>query len=161
MKWPNDIYIDSVKIGGNLVETRVDGKTATVVIGIGVNVSNDHPTVSLNSVLKDSEKLTTATLVAKCLSELEILLEMVEAGKLDEVIKLYSENWLHVGEEEDGGAPVVRVEVSGGNYAECRIAGIDEYGFLRVEDINSRHVFSVQPDGNSFDIANRLIAIKT
>ncbi len=51
VKWPNDIYASEQKIGGVLVESRLEGKEAVVNIGIGVNVSNAYPTVCLNSVL--------------------------------------------------------------------------------------------------------------
>ncbi|CAG7821870.1 unnamed protein product [Allacma fusca] len=90
---------------------------------------------------------------------MEALLEKIESGGLDEIINTYTENWLKAGQENADG--VVRVEVSKENYAECRVEGIDESGFLRVVDINSGKELFVHPDDNSFNIAKRLIAIKT
>ena len=38
IKWPNDIYINSKKAGGILIETIKKNKTNIVVVGIGLNV---------------------------------------------------------------------------------------------------------------------------
>ena len=45
IKWPNDIYVDSHKICGTLVSTRLQGNTiASAVCGIGLNVNErDFP----------------------------------------------------------------------------------------------------------------------
>jgi biotin--protein ligase len=51
VKWPNDIYSGGVKIGGALIHTSWQGEGFNVVTGIGLNVSNTHPTTCLNSVL--------------------------------------------------------------------------------------------------------------
>ncbi|CAG7821637.1 unnamed protein product [Allacma fusca] len=86
----------------------MQGKTATVLIGIGINVSNDHPTLCLNSVVGEGNQLTPATLVAKCLSQMEVLLEQIENGGLTSILNMYTENWLHTGQGH--GDDVVRVE---------------------------------------------------
>lgn len=39
---------------------------------------------------------------------------------------------------------------------EVKILGIDSYGFLEVQGQNG-NIFTVQPDGNSFDIFKGLI----
>ncbi len=38
LKWPNDLMVDGSKIGGILVETRICGRLAGTVIGMGLNV---------------------------------------------------------------------------------------------------------------------------
>ncbi|MEM1296868.1 MAG: hypothetical protein AAGH89_16000, partial [Verrucomicrobiota bacterium] len=43
LKWPNDVYADSKKLAGILVETRSSAAGAFVVLGIGLNV-NSQPT---------------------------------------------------------------------------------------------------------------------
>ncbi len=159
VKWPNDIYLNDAKVGGILVESRLEGKTVVVNIGIGVNVSNAYPTVSLNSALsavtqKPTSLLSVESLISKTMTEMERLLDSVETGSLDSLLELYVQNWIHNTQDE------VNIEVSEGKFTACRLSGIDEFGFLRVTEICSGHVFSVHPDGNSFDIANRLIAIK-
>ena len=44
-------------------------------------------------------------------------------------------------------------------HEEVVIAGIDEYGYLRVQCKNGQEL-SLQPDGNTFDIMKGLIAMK-
>lgn len=41
LKWPNDLVVDDAKLGGILVETRMNGGAALAVIGIGVNCRRD------------------------------------------------------------------------------------------------------------------------
>jgi BirA family biotin operon repressor/biotin-[acetyl-CoA-carboxylase] ligase len=38
LKWPNDVWFDDRKLGGILVETRMNGAMAHVVIGVGLNL---------------------------------------------------------------------------------------------------------------------------
>lgn len=40
LKWPNDVYADSKKLAGILVETRSSSSGAFVVLGIGLNVNS-------------------------------------------------------------------------------------------------------------------------
>ena len=66
LKWPNDIYIrkigngkkeakrdEYVKIGGILSSCNHLGGNYQVVLGIGINTTNEKPTTSLNAVLED------------------------------------------------------------------------------------------------------------
>jgi BirA family biotin operon repressor/biotin-[acetyl-CoA-carboxylase] ligase len=38
LKWPNDLWLEDRKLGGILVETRVGGGAAHVVVGVGLNL---------------------------------------------------------------------------------------------------------------------------
>ncbi len=43
IKWPNDIYVDNQKIGGVLIENQWNaGKWTHAVIGIGLNINQEH-----------------------------------------------------------------------------------------------------------------------
>ncbi|CAL8133784.1 unnamed protein product [Orchesella dallaii] len=182
VKWPNDIYLNETKVGGVLVESLLQDKKLTVNIGMGINVFNEYPTISLNNASngkarteasystsfakntlsasqKDNPPLSIEKVIARTISELETLLDMVENGSVDKILNLYTQNWIHGPLNENEEANTVNVEMSEGNFSECRIINIDQFGFLRCET-KSGHVFSVRPDGNSFDIANKLIAIK-
>jgi BirA family biotin operon repressor/biotin-[acetyl-CoA-carboxylase] ligase len=37
LKWPNDLVVGHAKLGGILVETRLEGEAATAVFGVGIN----------------------------------------------------------------------------------------------------------------------------
>lgn len=49
------------------------------------------------------------------------------------------------------------VILTNGSAEEVRILGIDKFGFLEVQE-KKGDIFSVHPDGNSFDIFKGLIA---
>ncbi|TAE59032.1 MAG: biotin--[acetyl-CoA-carboxylase] ligase [Nostocales cyanobacterium] len=49
IKWPNDLVLDSRKLGGILTETKVSqGKIHQAVIGVGVNWKNPVPETGIN-----------------------------------------------------------------------------------------------------------------
>src|SRR5882672_5073771 len=41
LKWPNDLVVDGAKLGGILVETRMQGGASLAVIGIGINFETE------------------------------------------------------------------------------------------------------------------------
>lgn len=53
----------------------------------------------------------------------------------------------------------VKVLDSSGTVRQVTILGIDEFGFLKVREASGK-VFTVHPDGNSFDMMEGLIAPK-
>lgn len=76
VKWPNDIYYGSIKLGGVLVKSTILGRALHAIVGelsplvllycyctagchgyltagIGVNVSNSKPTIHINDVIND------------------------------------------------------------------------------------------------------------
>lgn len=57
IKWPNDIHAvcddgSTVKVGGIICQSLAQGSSFSVVAGLGVNVDNEEPTTSVNSVLR-------------------------------------------------------------------------------------------------------------
>lgn len=94
VKWPNDIYLGKAKIGGVLVDSETNGSLMTMNIGIGVNVDNDHPTTSLNSVCKDI--FTRETLLIHYLNAFEELLTRLKTEGVKPLQTLYEERWYHL-----------------------------------------------------------------
>jgi biotin--protein ligase len=109
VKWPNDIYHYSnetktrTKIGGILVTTSITGMMVSAAIGCGVNLSNAKPTMSLNELIEmqrsftklKSAPLTLEHYLAVVFNQLELLTDLISAGKIQQVIDLYHQHWLH------------------------------------------------------------------
>lgn len=99
VKWPNDIYYCDrssgdgkpdtvVKLGGVLVTCQSIGSVIDVMVGVGVNVCNPHPTVSLAQVAsawaakhgRALEPLSVEYVLAKFVSQFERLLSDLTRG---------------------------------------------------------------------------------
>ena len=152
LKWPNDIYSRSgFKIGGILVNCATSGKNINCCVGIGINVCNAEPTVSVVNLTKAQVniKLLAFEICRKFKEEISNFNKDGVALFVDR----YCQIWLHQNAR-------VRVNV-GVNDCEAIIVGIDQDGYLLVENVYSKKRFSVQPDGNSFDMMLNLIAVKS
>ncbi|KAK9470975.1 biotin-protein ligase [Dipodascopsis tothii] len=183
LKWPNDVYarnpryvkgIDGeneyVKLSGILVNTNVYGSEYLVVIGCGINTANQSPTTSLNEIVthenanrrKTSRPLMAPfrlePLLAGIMSQLETMYSVFKYRGFEPFMELYYKRWLHSGAE-------VRLDMYEGERA--RIRGItSDYGMLEVEQLNyegkpTGKIYTLQPDGNSFDIFKGLLRKKT
>ncbi|XP_058791298.1 biotin--protein ligase isoform X2 [Phymastichus coffea] len=161
IKWPNDIYTeDNCKVGGLIVKCNHQTSFIICNIGTGINVSNSSPTVCLNdlikkhngTVMKKLKKLTVERFLSAVFNEIEHLLNTVQDGNLDHLYNLYYQYWMHT----DADITIIQ---SDGSSQQVKIIGIDNFGFLEVKGKRG-NVFSVHPDGNSFDILKGLIAPK-
>lgn len=58
IKWPNDVYVNGVKIGGILIESHISGKEIkSSIIGIGLNVNQkDFGSINATSMSLESGK---------------------------------------------------------------------------------------------------------
>ncbi|XP_065202464.1 biotin--protein ligase [Planococcus citri] len=161
LKWPNDIYAgNNAKIGGLMVVTSISNDIAVCNIGCGVNLNNNMPTTCINEMITEMSKSTNKkipTLSAEkyfaiVFNKLESLLDTIEKKNLDIVFDLYYKYWLHNLSE-------VKIVKPNGNMQTATIIGLDDYGFLKVRG-EKGDIFSVHPDGNSFDMLQGLIAPK-
>ncbi|XP_050404110.1 biotin--protein ligase [Patella vulgata] len=159
LKWPNDIYYErSIKLGGVIVNCSVVGSTIHAIIGCGFNVSNSNPTICINDIISqyNKEHKTTISmcrpeqLIARTISNTEKLIQLFQSQGHQAFCELYYKNWIHSSE---------RVQVESLDFSLVTVSGLDEFGFLEVKK-DDGSVFSLQPDGNSFDIMHNLIAIK-
>lgn len=173
LKWPNDIYSgNSDKIGGVIVNSTSTKKSLVCNVGCGLNITNSVPTVCVNDLIrlhnkskgiaggsKDSKDpkgaptLTIEKFLARAFTQLEKLIDAAQSNKIDKVLKLYYEYWLHSDAE-------VQVTFPSGQTQHGIISGIDEFGFLQVKPSGSSSIFTVHPDGNSFDMLKGLILPK-
>lgn len=183
LKWPNDIYAldpargpaadprDSasyVKIGGVLVNSSYAGGDYTLVVGVGLNVSNALPTTSLDALLLAASRRTAARaappfalerLLARIVTKLaELYATFVCDGFAGGLERLYYTHWLHTGQ-------VVTLETEGG--ARARIKGVTtDWGLLLAEELagpedrGTGRMFALQTDSNSFDFFKGLLKRK-
>lgn len=127
LKWPNDLLLDGRKLGGVLVEGRVDGPdVVSCAVGVGLNVNNPpeelpgvrpDEAVSLARVLGgDLDLRDLQTYVAAGLREARRLLR-----EPDEVVRRFSACWTQRGQQVavDTGIDLVegeaiRIDAGGG-----------------------------------------------
>ena len=130
IKWPNDLYINGLKIGGILIENRIMGSAFEISIaGIGININQTHFTaeipnpVSLFQLLGHETDLKDALSdVCRFLNARYMELERMDQGLLD---REYDENLLGYNQWMSFmhcGAPL-----------EGRIKGVDNSGRLLLE----------------------------
>ena len=123
LKWPNDIYAlaptdgpdaarppkrdQYTKIGGILVNTSYTAGSFTVILGIGLNVSNSAPTTSLNALVQAMsgraerriEPFAPEALLASILCRFRDLYAYFRVHGFDSRLEtLYYDHWLHSGQ---------------------------------------------------------------
>ncbi len=130
IKWPNDLYLDSRKAGGVLMEHRIQGAhLAASVIGIGLNInqvefSEDIPNpVSLKSLTGQDYNLTDALRsVCRAIELRYLILKSTGGTGLDEEYRrhlLGFGQWMEFSRKE---GPM-----------EGKVTGVDDLGRLLVE----------------------------
>ncbi|KAI8384435.1 biotin-protein ligase [Radiomyces spectabilis] len=166
LKWPNDIYADLPadkgglkKVGGLLVNSSFSGQEFLLVIGCGINLSNAQPTVSINDVIKSHNprlaKLEAEDVLAGVIVTFEnYYLEFCEKGMGSWFLDTYYRRWLHSDK---------LVTLTTHDNVRARIVGITkDWGMLEAVGVDdSRQRYTLQPDGNSFDMLKGLIIKKT
>eukprot|EP00088_Acartia_fossae_P030779 TRINITY_DN31776_c0_g1_i1.p1 TRINITY_DN31776_c0_g1~~TRINITY_DN31776_c0_g1_i1.p1 ORF type:complete len:507 (+),score=78.12 TRINITY_DN31776_c0_g1_i1:46-1566(+) len=157
LKWPNDIYYKKeAKLGGVVVNSSMFSSNLIINIGCGLNLSNQKPTLSVNQLRREAglSEVSREQYLAATLNYLEDFLRRFDDGRAQEVIQEYHKVWLHTNQQVE-----IHDGVCGEEPQPVRILGLDEYGYLLVQDQHGRQ-FSVHDDGNSFDMLNGLIRPK-
>ncbi|XP_007423392.1 biotin--protein ligase [Python bivittatus] len=159
VKWPNDIYYsDLMKLGGVLVNSTLTGDMFHILIGCGFNVNNSNPTICINDLILEHNKikntmlepLNADCLIARSVSILENLINTFQEEGPNGILPMYYKYWVHSGKQ-------VRLRNDDGPMV--WIVGIDDSGFLQVYE-EGKDVMTVHPDGNSFDMLRNLIIPK-
>ncbi len=130
IKWPNDIYIDSHKIAGILIENQIRGNLIdTSVAGIGVNINQTEygkgipNPVSLVQLLRREMELKEA--MQSICQSLESRYHLLREGKIPQLDIAYNQNLL--------GFDQWRAFMKDGNKLEGKICGVDEIGRLMIQ----------------------------
>lgn len=89
---------------------------------------------------------------------------MLTNGQVAEIQQLYCSNWIHSDDivdiydnnnnDDDGQQQQQQPQYK------ARIIGIDDNGYLLAQDLNNDMIHCLQPDGNRFDLMNRLLKQK-
>ncbi len=84
LKWPNDLYLDSKKLGGILTELVVEKDALGMVIGIGINMNFDSNALSevmkreVTSILSETgEKFSVELIAASIINEIDLRIKQV------------------------------------------------------------------------------------
>ncbi|ORZ22394.1 biotin-protein ligase [Absidia repens] len=164
LKWPNDIYADLPgqglkKVGGLLVNSSFLANEFLLVIGCGINLSNSRPTVSINDVItqhnRSLARLTPEDMLANILVTFERFYnEFCEKGMGPWFLDLYYKRWLHSDK---------LVTLTTHDNVRAKIVGITkDYGMLEAIGLDGDNQrYTLQPDGNSFDMLKGLIIKKS
>ncbi|WFD31805.1 hypothetical protein MSPP1_002844 [Malassezia sp. CBS 17886] len=197
IKWPNDVYAEVpetpaagaafarrdgettrhfVKLAGILVNARYERDQFQVVVGCGVNCTNEHPTTSFAALVRSCAEATGAVCppvtqeqcAGAILAAFETLvLAFVGAQySFTPFAKAYEAMWMHSNQEV----------CIAGEQQPVRVVGItSDYGLLRTVPLASDTTASdprawsgdfvadcidLQPDGNSFDMFQNLVKRK-
>lgn len=145
LKWPNDIYINSKKLGGILVESNFRGSNLDhSVVGIGININqNGFGLVNASSLcLETGEQFDRHEIIEELLYNLEKWYLKLKNGNMDFILLAYHKilfwkDELHTfraGEDEFEGIikgidTIGRLELLVGSSA--RFFGVKEIQFLR------------------------------
>lgn len=142
IKWPNDIYVNSSKLGGVLIENNLqNGIWASAVVGIGLNINHSQfpdflpNPVSLYQLTGTRYDITT--IAKKLCHYLEKWYLMLKTDKLSGIKAAYLQNlcrYRQYARYRSGDSEIV-----------AQITDIAENGFLQLQ---------IQPDGKEklFDI---------
>ncbi|KAL9229112.1 hypothetical protein vseg_004618 [Gypsophila vaccaria] len=159
IKWPNDLYLNGLKVGGVLCTSTYKSKRFNISVGIGVNVDNRQPTTCLNERLQELTskdlQLRKEDILSSFFEKFETLLEVLITKGFQPMEELYYKTWLHSGQR------VTIQDTCDGQTVDCvvTIQGLTPTGYLMALTDNGQ-LCELHPDGNSFDFFRGLVRQK-
>ena len=131
IKWPNDLYVKNLKIGGILIENSLQGtRLAHSVVGIGLNINQAQFSATISDRVTSLRLETGQTFhLAEQLPALLLSLEKcylrLRAGQSEALRREYRQHLLGLGEK--------RMYIVGSQSVEGTILGVSPTGKLRLE----------------------------
>jgi BirA family biotin operon repressor/biotin-[acetyl-CoA-carboxylase] ligase len=126
LKWPNDVLVGGRKLSGVLVEAQSQGgRLDAVIVGIGVNLTNEVPAHAISLAEASGHSVDRAGFVASLLSGVERWVDRYIASGLEAIIPAWQDR-MAVGLSARAtidGAPLVGA-----------VAGLDQDGALLLRD---------------------------
>ncbi|KAK1434603.1 hypothetical protein QVD17_00351 [Tagetes erecta] len=156
IKWPNDLYLDGLKVGGILCTSTYRSKKFNVCAGVGLNVDNDKPTISLNAALQKltcDYQLCREDIVSTFFNKFEHLFHILINQGFQPLEELYYKAWLHSGQRivvQDQGLQIDNI---------VTVQGLTSSGYL-LAIADDGEMYELHPDGNSFDFFKGLVRRK-
>jgi BirA family biotin operon repressor/biotin-[acetyl-CoA-carboxylase] ligase len=127
LKWPNDLMIGGLKLGGVLIESVVRGSgRPAAIVGFGVNHGQGPADLRSGHATSLRNEGAPAMTLAATAAALALDLETTLAQPADGAAARYAALSMH-----SPGDPI-RCRVAGGEVVEGTFAGFDEAGFLRL-----------------------------
>ncbi|KAL8144520.1 hypothetical protein V2J09_017552, partial [Rumex salicifolius] len=148
VKWPNDLYLDGLKVGGILCTSTYTSKKFNVSVGIGLNVDNRQPTTCLNACLQELTKSTChlqrEEVMASFFNKFENFFDIFLNQGFQALEELYYKTWLHSGQRV-----IVKDTVEGQSMnSVVAIQGLTPSGYLLAVSDDGQ-TCELHPDGNS------------
>ena len=138
IKWPNDFYVENKKIGGVLIENRIQGSNLKdSIVGIGLNV-NQSVFSDMKYATSFFQVLRKKTDLMEVLKQLSIMLEKRYLQFKDGVS--LDEEYLSLLFRKDEDS---LFKTKDGIFKGC-IVGVDEIGRLLIASEEGLHCFNIQ-----------------
>lgn len=90
IKWPNDIYVGHQKICGILTETILDPNLQGIVIGIGINVNDAKPYLSMKELLH--VHIDVSEVLVRLIELMERYMEQYQLGNFTKILNELNEH---------------------------------------------------------------------
>ncbi|XP_042041052.1 biotin--protein ligase 2-like [Salvia splendens] len=161
IKWPNDLYLDGLKVGGVLCTSTYKSKKFNISAGIGLNIDNQKPTTCLNAALQRlgyaANQLQREDIISAFFNKFEVFHDIFLSQGFQALENLYYKTWLHSEQ---------RVIVQEKNESEDQVSenvltiqGLTPSGYL-LAGTDDGQICELHPDGNSFDFFQGLVRRK-
>ncbi|KMT20007.1 hypothetical protein BVRB_1g000280 [Beta vulgaris subsp. vulgaris] len=159
IKWPNDLYLNDLKVGGILCTSTYQSKKFNISVGVGLNVDNKQPTTCLNARLQQIAskvcQLRKEDILASFFGKFENFFQIFLSQGFQPLEELYYKTWLHSGQR------VIIQDICEGKPVDnvVTIQGLTSSGYLLAIGDDGQ-MCELHPDGNSLDFFKGLVRHK-
>lgn len=138
VKWPNDILVNDLKLGGILIEGNIKNQTLEYVIfGLGINLEQEENLPSSNSFEKIGQKIGAFELLTSLLPRINEEFERCKQGDFSGIQKDYLASLWRINESQTI-LDKAGIEFSG------KIVDVNEEGNVLIETIEGVKSFGLQ-----------------
>lgn len=132
IKWPNDIYVDDLKICGILVEAVYEGTLKGVVVGVGLNVNSINGDYA-SMKMKTGQNYPMKPMMIAMLTYFKIYYNLYQQGSYDKILE-YANDIAYLKDKQ----------VNFRDYGLVRFTRLNEDGMVEFIDANNqKHIILV------------------